>query len=63
MKVSTGDILFRKAHGSHWLITNITSCTNDVYQLDVLELESGKWMTYTSPFGLDIPDTSFYKVA
>jgi len=63
MKVQAGDILQRSAYKDHWLICKITDYGNDVYQWQVLNLELGTQHTYTSPFGLDIPEGVFYKVA
>jgi hypothetical protein len=61
MRVQTGDILRRRLQGDHWLIYDIKEYPNDIYQLQVLNLEKQLWDVYTSPFGLDIPDT-FVKV-
>jgi len=63
MMVQVGDILCRKRDGTYWLIYEDKVYPNDVHQLHIYVLNDGTYSTYTSPFGLDLPDNPFYIAA
>lgn len=61
---SPGDIYLRTAWGDHVMILKVKAFPNDVYQYRWLELETGRFGTYTNPHGDDITSCApFVKVA
>lgn len=64
---SPGDIYYRAAFKDHIIILKARHYDEKIYQFRWLELESGRYATYTNPFGDELEELSggeaFIKVA